>query len=330
MKYRPARASRPPPVFELQYKASMAQLAAHCPEPFPPVGLMARLRDYLQSMLLAENLPPTVYMISMLLEKFSLLAQMTQRGKPFIYKKRRTISLLFDMSAVQSEMSLDAPDELVLGYTQTMMGFLLFKPDPRRIGMIGLGGGSLAKFCHRYLPDATMDVAEIDAGVIELRDQFHIPADDARLAIHCMDGADYVRQSSGTFDVILLDGFDRHGQPPQLCTQAFYDDCYRALAPGGILVVNLMADEQATGIYLDRLNTTFNNAVIVLNSLDSLNNVAFAGKGDVLDTDRRTLIRRLEQLESRLPLMLKLTAWSLLLARRTATLAPEHESLDFA
>ena len=36
------------------------------------------------------------------------------------------------------------------------------------------------------------------------------------------------------------------GQPPQLCSQDFYDDCFRALAPGGVLVVNLHVDHPGT------------------------------------------------------------------------------------
>ena len=49
-------------------------------------------------------------------------------------------------------MSLDEPDALVTAYTRKMMAFLLFNPAPKRIAMVGLGGGSLAKFCYRNLP----------------------------------------------------------------------------------------------------------------------------------------------------------------------------------
>ncbi|HEU5282814.1 MAG TPA: hypothetical protein VFU53_03290, partial [Burkholderiales bacterium] len=52
---------------------------------------------------------------------------------------------------VQSAMRLSHPDELVLSYTRSMLAFLLFAPDPRRIVNIGLGGGSLAKWIHHHL-----------------------------------------------------------------------------------------------------------------------------------------------------------------------------------
>src|SRR3546814_6338557 len=40
-------------------------------------------------------------------------------------------------------------------------------------------------------------------------------------------------------DVLLVDGFDRDGQPAQLCSSQFYRDCRSRLNPGGVLVVNL-------------------------------------------------------------------------------------------
>ncbi|KAK0360144.1 hypothetical protein LTR94_028457 [Friedmanniomyces endolithicus] len=63
------------------------------------------------------------------------------------------------------------------------MCFALFVPDPRHIVMVGLGGGSLAKFCHRHFPRARITVLEIRDDVIALRDQFCLPPDDARLRI---------------------------------------------------------------------------------------------------------------------------------------------------
>jgi len=58
-------------------------------------------------------------------------------------------------------MRLSAPDTLELHYTRTMMSFLLFSPQPRRALMIGLGGGSIAKFMRRFMPDTQLTVVEI-------------------------------------------------------------------------------------------------------------------------------------------------------------------------
>ena len=90
------------------------------------------------------------------------------------------VSLHFNRCEVQSAMYKHAPDELVLSYTRTMMSFLVFNKQPRHVGMIGLGGGSMPKYCYRHLPDTTISVAEINPEVIALRDRFLVPKDDHR------------------------------------------------------------------------------------------------------------------------------------------------------
>ena len=189
------------------------------------------------------------------------------------------VCLHFNAFEVQSAMYKHAPDDLVLGYTRTMMNFLIFNQQPRCIGMIGLGGGSLPKACYRRLPQAMISVAEINPEVIALRDCFFIPTDSERFAVYCEDGAEFVRRQRGRFDVLLVDGFDGTGQPPQLCSQRFYRDCYRSLSPQGLLVVNICDGQHLIPL----IRRPFRNQVIVTDSdARSANTIVFAGKGDIL------------------------------------------------
>src|SRR3546814_14635441 len=87
-------------------------------------------------------------------------------------------------------MRIDDPDRLILDYTRRMMGFLLFNPSPRAIEIIGLGGGSLAKYCHRYLPDTSIVAVEIDPEVIAVREQFFMPRERDRFEFDVGDGAE--------------------------------------------------------------------------------------------------------------------------------------------
>lgn len=233
-----------------------------------------------------------------------------------VYEGRDTLSLLFGAFSVQSEMYIDRPYELALGYTQTMMGFLLFNPAPKRIGMIGLGGGSLAKFCHRHLPDTTIAVAEIDPNVIDLRDQFHIPDDCERFQVHCRDGADFVQETENEFDVLIIDGFDKNGQPPELCSDHFYRNCWQALAPDGIAIMNVVDDVGEAQVILDRINRAFNHAVIVVDALDSENQIVFACKGSLLDLDEDVLLGRIKRLEMMHPVVLHITVQNLMQQRK--------------
>jgi spermidine synthase len=321
MHYRKIRASRPPLLFELQLNACLARLVAEKSVVLPPPHLMPRMRDYLESLLLAENLPPKAQHIAMLLDSFNQLVRYSTSGKPIVYKKRNSVALLFDVCAVQSEMRLDAPEELVLGYTHTMMGFLLFNTDPGKVAMIGLGGGSMPKYCYRHLPKTSIVVAENDPHVIVLRDHFHVPKDDARFQVLCEDGADFVARTSGEFDVLVVDGFDRAGQPEQLCSQQFYDACHAALAPNGIMVANLLGDVVQTDACLERIHQAFNGAVLVIDALDSLNKIVFACNGNALELPEQVLLGRLRSLECEHVVSLRQTAQSILQQRRLARVA---------
>lgn len=171
------------------------------------------------------------------------------------------------------------PDALVLEYTQTMMGFLMIKPKPQHIGMIGLGGGSIAKFCHRYLPKTNMTVVEINPHVIALRDQFQIPPNGDRFMVIEGDGADFVRQAKQQYDILIMDGFGLDGIPAPLCSQQFYDDCRDALPPGGVFIANLHTEDADYDTYLSRIHQSFGPSVLVVEEPESAQSTVFACKG---------------------------------------------------
>ncbi|HEU5296935.1 MAG TPA: fused MFS/spermidine synthase, partial [Burkholderiaceae bacterium] len=201
-------------------------------------------------------------------------------------------ALHFAYGEIQSRMQLQDPSALDLEYTRTMMGFLLFQPKPTRVAMIGLGGGSLPKFCHRYLPRADIRVVEINPHVIALRDEFHVPRDDARFRVVHGDGAHFVRYPPHRFDVLLVDGFDIHGLPAQLSSQRFYDDCVEALQPGGILVVNLHHDHPHYEAHVDRIGRSFDGTVLVVDNGEPQNCIVFARRGRALHGPRSGPIGR--------------------------------------
>jgi spermidine synthase len=214
-----------------------------------------------------------------------------QHVKPYVFEHRGARALHFSLHEIQSRMRVDDPDALDLEYTRTMMGFLLFVPDPRRIGMVGLGGGSLAKFCHRHLPAARIEVAEINPHVLALRDDFQVPPDGERLQVVLGDGARFVRQHGQAFDVLMVDGFDADGMPEGLASQRFYDDCHAALRPGGLLVVNLHLGDARYELLVDRLRRSFGDAVLAVHDSDGSNSIVFAARGLLFKHYRPGLVR---------------------------------------
>lgn len=174
----------------------------------------------------------------------------------------RIRELSFAEGVTQSRMLRFAPDRLLVGYTRTMLGALLLRPDPRHVGILGLGGGSQVKWCHRHLPDARIEVVEINPHVIAARRRFRIPDDDARLQVTHGDGVDFLRARGGRYDLLLVDGYDATGIPAALATQAFHDSCRDALAPGGAMASNLYAPEPAP--HIERLRRSFGARLLLM------------------------------------------------------------------
>lgn len=203
--------------------------------------------------------------------------------------------------AIQSAMRLESPYALELDYTRCMMSFLLFHPEPRRCLMIGLGGGSLAKFFHRHLPGLRTHVVEYDERVIATaRALFHVPADDARLRIEHGDGV--VALAPECCDLLVVDGFEDESTPSALVSQAFFDAAWCALQEPGALVMNFMDDDPNFDRNLQRLERAFGGAVLAFQSLRDPNIVVLGLKGAPPAISWRELRARALVLENRLAL----------------------------
>lgn len=218
-------------------------------------------------------------------------------ARPFVQEKGSEKTLHFALDEVQSRMDVRNPQALHLAYTRMMMGFLLFVPLPSTIGMIGLGGGSLAKFCHRHLPQARITVIEINPYVIALREEFRVPRDSERFEVIEADGAAFLRETTRRFDVLLVDAYDETGLPEPLATQRFFDDCRAALSPAGMLVVNLHGDHPHHTVHVDRLRRSFDDAVLVVDDTARDNRIVFAENGRPPAPLRLGPLRRPEPLD---------------------------------
>ena len=167
-------------------------------------------------------------------------------------------SLHLGSDTVQSSMKLADPYELVLSYTRAMMAFLLFRSRPEHIVMIGLGGGSLPKFVHRYLQSTRTTVIESEPRVIAIaRQYFHLPPDDERLSITAAEGGAWVAAHPDCCDVLMVDGYDSREQVPELCSEAFYAHTRAALSENGVLVVNLWSSDSRYDAYIQRIERVF-------------------------------------------------------------------------
>ncbi|MFT4103613.1 MAG: spermidine synthase [Burkholderiaceae bacterium] len=215
--------------------------------------------------------------------------------------------LHFGSPWVQGAMRLSRPFALELDYVRQMMAWLLLMSPPGEILQLGLGAGSLTKFCHRYCPDSRVTCVERDPAVVGVaRGAFGVPADDERLRIELADAAEYVRrpEARGRHGVIQVDLYDRDAAGPVCDSLAFYRHCRAALAPVGVLVVNLFGQCGVLRPSLTRLSEVFDGRLIVLPSVPAGNTIVLALSGPPLAVpvhavrDRARVIRRRYRLDA--------------------------------
>ncbi len=198
---------------------------------------------------------------------------------PRVSEENGVLAMHFESDYIQSQMLVDDPDYLALAYSRTMMAFELLNPVPLRAAMIGLGGGSMAKWFYNHHPQTELTVVEINPQVIALRDRFHIPQDNHRFCVVCEDGRMFVARHASRFDVLLVDAFGTDRMPPELRTLQFYEDCYNSLTSSGLLVVNLCGKNNR--MTHKRIRKCFSDKVLATSDSGG-NTVVFACKGALL------------------------------------------------
>jgi len=178
-------------------------------------------------------------------------------------------------TARQSCQSRAEPRRLVFEYLRMMMGTLYLAPPPRRVLVIGLGGGSLVAALESVLPQARIDAVEVDPAVVRVARQYFGFAPGPRVEVHEQDGRVFVKRAlraGATYDLVLLDAYDHEYIPEHLLTREFLEEVRRVMAPGGVLGANTFSSsrlyDHESATYADVFGTFFNlkrrNRVILL------------------------------------------------------------------
>jgi spermidine synthase len=159
----------------------------------------------------------------------------------------------FDGSdAIQSEVNLASPDELMLSYARHMMAALPLVERPRRILVVGLGGACIQRYLRKLLPDATIETAELDPEMRNVAATYFFFKEDARQVVHLGDGRTFLERSKEKYDLIFLDAFSATSIPSHLTTREFLQAVKDRVADGGVVCANLW-DAEAS--YWDMVKT---------------------------------------------------------------------------
>lgn len=160
-------------------------------------------------------------------------------------------------------MLMDAPTVLFHEYIQRMMAWMLFvEPDssPTRHAMqLGLGAGSLTKFCHKEVRMQTTAIELNPQVLAACRGWFKLPADNARLQVVLADAALEIQNSKwwGTVDALHVDLYDHEAAAPVLDSLPFYNHCKRLLTPEGCMTVNLFGRASSFTRSVEKISAAF-------------------------------------------------------------------------
>lgn len=214
-------------------------------------------------------------------------------------------SLHFGTPPKQSSMSLTEPDRLELPYVRAMTGALMFHDHPARVLILGLGGGSLARFFLSEFPECEVTAVELRRQVVEVARQFfHLP-EDGRLSLHVADADAYVyseRESvASRYDLLLVDTYDHIGMVPHINAASFFANAKSLLSPQGVLAINLWGTHKVSlQRATDLLKKTFGPKCFKLPVPNRGNVIGFGLNSDANITVIKSLSAKAMELEVRL------------------------------
>src|SRR5262249_56029728 len=96
------------------------------------------------------------------------------------------------------------PDVLALPYGEGMAVGIAYPQEPKRLLMLGLGGGTLSTYFGRAMPDLAIDTVEIDRRVIEVAKQYFGLRESERVRYVDSDGRVYLKPTKSLYHPILL------------------------------------------------------------------------------------------------------------------------------
>lgn len=167
-------------------------------------------------------------------------------------------------AAIMSELDLLDPLNLLFGYSRAFMLSLIWQPQPQRIFMLGFAGGRVPIVLHHYLPEAQIDVAEIDPDVVDVAREYFGVTLDQRLQVIFRDGRVTLEQAVSRYDIIFVDAFVGAGRtPPHLMTSEFYTLCRSKLNDGGVVTVNLCNHGPQYRAQIDTFRAIFDEVYLI-------------------------------------------------------------------
>lgn len=159
----------------------------------------------------------------------------------------------------QTCMNTADPERLVFEYAKMSFAGLLLNPNPRRVLIAGLGGGSLPSALTTLFPEAQIDVIEIDQAVVNVAKEYFDFEETDQVSVIVNDARVYVKRAAlleKKYDLVILDAFTGDYIPEHLLTLEFLQEVRSIMTPDGVLVANTFS----TSRFYDHESETYQRA----------------------------------------------------------------------
>lgn len=194
--------------------------------------------------------------------------------------------LKFNVKSKKSSQSCvlkSAPHKLVFNYTKLLFSSLLMIDEPKRVLIIGLGGGTMSNSIHHLYPKAEIDNVEIDPAVITVARDYFDFIENEKIRSIVQDGRIFVKRAAlkkQEYDWIILDAFNGDYIPEHLMTKEFFQETKALLSDNGVLSANTFSESQLFQHESATYYAVFGDFYNVVNSKNS-NRIILANKNQL-------------------------------------------------
>ena len=171
--------------------------------------------------------------------------------------------------------------------------------------MIGLGGGSLAKFLLSHYHECTIDVIEYREKVVKVAHGYFRLPETPRLNIHIADATNKIKEiEKNKYDLILLDAFDKSSVSPSTTKPGFIASCKDRLNNNGVFVINLWSKSRDLKRTFRVISKAYSGSALRYLVKKKGNVIVFASKQNLDTSYLKPLHTKAQQLQERLEIKL--------------------------
>lgn len=157
----------------------------------------------------------------------------------FLYGSEIVRGLQTGPTGIQSAVRLTGAKDPVFWYTQELARLTLER-KPQTVLVLGGGAFTLPEYLAAKLPDATIDVVEIDPALEAISRHYFYYEGSPNLNLIFTDARTYINQSKKTYDVVIADVYGDGSIPFSLITKEYGEAVAARTNSDGVVLANII------------------------------------------------------------------------------------------